>query len=108
MEIFAETVSSWRGMYFEMDGSFVWVHESIPEKERSQIDGMIYDRNESIEYVDLKGSATRECWLAVLNAILGEPASNPNLELLESKMRIHAVALGEYTTVHQFLKSCDQ
>ncbi len=43
-------------LYFEMDGSFVW---AVREGEESvgQIDGMIYDRDDAIEYLDLKGNA---------------------------------------------------
>ena len=104
MESFAEAVSSWPGMYFEMDGSFVWVPESTLGTQRSQIDGMIYDRNGFIEYVDLKGSATEVCWLEVFIAILGQPATTAPEEF-DSRLRVHTVAFGAYLSVSQFLKT---
>lgn len=103
MESFAKTVSPWPGMYFEMDGSFVWVRESNSADPRSQIDGMLYDRNDFIEYLDLKGAATGECWLAIFNAILGKTSQNFNLDELDENLRIHTVSLGEYKTVRQFI-----
>ena len=47
-------------MFAEPDGSFVWV---IPTAEyRYQLDGMIYDRDGAIEYIELKGNACRSMW----------------------------------------------
>jgi len=103
MESFAETVSRWPGMYFEMDGSFVWVRES--DDSRSQIDGMLYDRNDSIEYLDLKGIATGERWLELFNAILGKTPENHNLDELDENLRVHTVSRGEYITVRQFIEA---
>lgn len=104
MESFAETVSCWPGMYFEMDGSFVWVRESPLGSQRSQIDGMIYDRDDFIEYIDLKGCATEVCWLEIFMAILGQPAANTPEEM-DSRLRVHTVACGEYLSVVDFLKT---
>lgn len=72
-EQFADSVSNWPGMYFEMDGSFVW---SIPGEafgERAQIDGMVYDRNDRIEYLDLKGNARPQDWLTLFISLVGLP-----------------------------------
>jgi hypothetical protein len=52
-EAFAESVAPWPGMFLEGDGSFVW---SIPHQGgRFQIDGMVYDRDGAIEYLEVKG-----------------------------------------------------
>lgn len=61
LESFADHVSGWPGLYFEMDGSFVW---AIREGDETvgQIDGMIYDRDEAIEYLDVKGNAPIAAW----------------------------------------------
>lgn len=77
-EEFADSLSKWPGMYFEMDGSFVWV-PPIPERDsvnlgiasgcRQQIDGMVYDRNGRIEYLDLKGTASLQSWLEIASAL---------------------------------------
>lgn len=70
-EQFADSVANWPGMYFEMDGSFVWSISSEALGERAQIDGMVYDRDDRIEYLDLKGNARSQDWLALF-AVLGE------------------------------------
>ncbi len=72
-EQFADRVSNWPGMFFEMDGSFVW---SIPVEalgERPQIDGMVYDRDDRIEYLDLKGNARPQAWLTLFASLVGIP-----------------------------------
>lgn len=89
-EDYAEQVESWPGMYFELDGSFVWVPDASSSKsdseftapvERQQIDGMVYDRNGRIEYLDLKGQATIENWLMLVEPILnGENGCQQFLE----------------------------
>lgn len=103
MELFAETVSRWPGMYFEMDGSFVWVRES--DDSRWQIDGMLYDRNDAIEYLDLKGTATGDLWLELFNAILGKTPEGLNLDELDENLRVHIVSQGEYKTIRQFIRT---
>jgi hypothetical protein len=107
MESFAKTVSDWPGMYFEMDGSFVWVRGSNSDASRSQIDGMLYDRNESIEYFDLKGTATKDSWLELFNAILGKTSKTCNLDELDENLRVHTVSRGEYKSVRQFIQTID-
>lgn len=68
-EAFSESIQPWPGMFAEPDGSFVWV---IPtEDSRYQLDGMIYDRDGGIEYVELKGTACRSMWDSIcLNLFL--------------------------------------
>lgn len=80
-EQFAESVSNWPGMYFEMDGSFVWSIVSDPNQGRAQIDGMVYDRDDRIEYLDLKGNARPEDWLALFGVLVGSPCDDVHQQL---------------------------
>jgi hypothetical protein len=60
-ESFIEAIGKWDGLYAELDGSFVWVwHEN---NQRYQLDGMVYDRGEFIEYIELKGTCSETAWL---------------------------------------------
>jgi hypothetical protein len=43
-------------LQLELDGSFVWVGDGW------QLDGMLYDRDERLQYVDLKGSCPKSIW----------------------------------------------
>ena len=90
LESFADQVSGWPGLYFEMDGSFVWaVREGVENV--GQIDGMIYDRDEAIEYLDLKGNAPNFWWEKLLGVLL---KSDP-LQSLDV-LRIFEVSTGTY------------
>lgn len=90
LEHFADQVSGWPGLYFEMDGSFVW---AVREGDESvgQIDGMIYDRDDAIEYLDLKGNAPNIAWEKLLGVLL-EADSEQGLDVL----RIFEVSTGAY------------
>jgi hypothetical protein len=57
------------GMYFEMDGSFVWVDHTTPA--RSQLDGMVYDRDGKLQYIELKGNCSPAQWHALCQAVCG-------------------------------------
>lgn len=50
-------------LFFEPDGSLVWVGEDW------QIDGMIYDRDGILQYADLKGHAPRGTWRTLVERI---------------------------------------
>lgn len=66
-------------MFVEPDGSFVWV--SSPGELAWQLDGMLYDRDERLLYVELKGA----CPAARLDqflAILGWPQTPVMFQLL--------------------------
>ncbi|XZE46813.1 hypothetical protein SH467x_002109 [Pirellulaceae bacterium SH467] len=81
-EQFAESVSNWPGMFFEMDGSFVWSISLERNPGRAQIDGMVYDRDDRIEYLDLKGNARPEDWLALFGVLVGpQIVSDPSEQL---------------------------
>lgn len=59
-------------MFFEPDGSFVWVVDGPTG--RSQLDGMLYDRDGRLLYVELKGTCTPDELDAVLTT-LGWPSA---------------------------------
>lgn len=98
LESFADRVSKWQGLYFEMDGSFVWAVREAGALV-GQIDGMIYDREESIEYLDLKGAAPLSAWERLLK-VLTPADSSVQLEHL----RIFHVPTGVYWSWAQFVE----
>ena len=88
------------GMYFEMDGSFVWVdHRASPP---NQMDGMVYDRAGRLEYVEVKGACGIDQWLTLCQAISG--IDEPNYAAIDSRVRIHRVADGDWTTATDIAK----
>ena len=65
-------------MFIEADGSFVWVS---PQGEPAwQVDGNLYDRNERLLFVDLKGTCPAEQFDRLLTA-LGWPATRLMFQL---------------------------
>ena len=52
-------------LHLEPDGSFVWVGDGW------QLDGMLYDRDEYLQYVDLKGSCPAEIWRMLISVLGG-------------------------------------
>lgn len=59
-------------LYFEPDGSFVWVGQTSDQ--RWQLDGMLYDRGGRLHRVELKGWCPLEQWHQLLAACGIEPA----------------------------------
>ena len=53
-ETAAENLKALERMFYEPDGSFVWV--SPADQPRWQVDGSLFDRYENLYYVDLKGT----------------------------------------------------
>jgi hypothetical protein len=74
-------------MFLEPDGSFVWV--SAAKETPWQLDGVLYDRNERLLYVDLKGACTAAAFDRLLGA-LGWPETPVMFQLARE-----AVFLGE-------------
>jgi len=66
-EALAQAIGDWPGMFFEMDGSFVWT--TMDGGRRCQIDGMVYDRDGAIEYIELKGDVTPDTWRQLMHAM---------------------------------------
>ncbi|MCY2975176.1 MAG: divalent-cation tolerance protein CutA [Planctomycetota bacterium] len=85
-EAIADQLTPWPGMYFEMDGSFVWVStERDPAGvARWQLDGMIYDRAGTVQYVELKGRCDRNAWTKLVSVL------NPNEPIAPSEDYLQA------------------
>lgn len=54
----AKVLEAMPRLHFEPDGSFVWV-SGTHDVEPWQVDGNLYDRDESLVAIDLKGTCTR-------------------------------------------------
>ena len=67
-------------MYFERDGSFVWVGT---EPAAWQVDGVMYDRDGRLLYVEIKGSCPVEQFDQFLSA-LGWPATRLVFQLTQA------------------------
>jgi len=83
-----ERISHWPRMLVEPDGSFVWVSSS-GEEMPWQVDGNLYDREERLLVVDLKGECPRAPFDQLLTA-LGWPQTPLLFQLTRE-----AVFLGE-------------
>lgn len=105
-----EAMQGLSGMYFEMDGSFVWVdHACSPAK---QMDAMVYDRDGRLAYVEVKGDCSQYQWLLLCRAMCMMPVEPSELPLetsedastwaaLDNALRIHEVRLGNWVTASQ-------
>lgn len=60
----AESLTQLPRLYFEPDGSLVWVGPDW------QIDGMLYDRDGVLQYADLKGHASHDRWRELSRRII--------------------------------------
>lgn len=58
-EAAAERLQQLERCYLEPDGSFTWV---IDAGQRQQVDGMLYDAEGRLQYVDLKGTCGCPAW----------------------------------------------
>lgn len=56
-------------LHLELDGSFVWVGDGW------QIDGMVYDRDERLQYVDLKGNCPKSVWETLTSVLVKDLAT---------------------------------
>ena len=105
-----EAMQGLPGMYFEMDGSFVWVdHACSPAK---QMDAMVYDRDGRLAYVEVKGDCSQYQWLLLCRAMCMMPLETSELKVernedepsratLDNALRIHEVRLGNWVTASQ-------
>ncbi|XZE52499.1 hypothetical protein SH139x_004195 [Planctomycetaceae bacterium SH139] len=75
-ETLAERLSALPKMYFEMDGSWVWTGQQ--QGHRWQLDGMLYDANGKVQYIDLKGSCPLQQWkLLLMSCNYRRPENRP-------------------------------
>jgi hypothetical protein len=89
-----EALSKLERLYFEPDGSFVWV--SGKGEPKWQVDGNLFDRDGRLLFVDLKGSCPDDRFDLLLSAI-GWPGTPVMIQLLreavfldEAEFRRHA------------------
>ena len=68
------------GLFIELDGSFVWVGRT--DGFTWQLDGILYDRNEEIVYVELKGECP-ECAFEELCRTLGLSPGQTMVQLMQ-------------------------
>lgn len=116
-EALAERLGEMPGMYFEMDGSFVWVdHETVPP---GQMDGMVYDLNGRLEYVEIKGACRARQWAVLCYAVCGLDrrlnekgsdfdSSKFDLGEMDRVARVHRVSDGNWTTIAEVASQLTQ
>jgi len=113
-EALAERLGKMPGMYFEMDGSFVWVdHDTVPP---GQMDGMVYDLNGRLEYVEIKGACNARQWGVLCSAVCGFEQFAKGAELdcsefdyseTDRMARVHRVDEGSWTTLSEVASLLD-
>ncbi len=61
----------WPNLYFEWDGSFVWVSpQRLADGSPAwQVDGMLYDHAGALQYVELKGHCPMDAWRELISAM---------------------------------------
>jgi len=87
-------------MYFEPDGSFVWVASDGGEAGsagRRQLDGMLYDRDGRVRHLELKGSCTGEEFDRIMGE-LGLPASAIAFQLTREALFLDDATFRRYAS----------
>ena len=67
-------------MHYEPDGSLLWSGANW------QIGGIIYDRQEVVQYVELQGTAPAERWQSLVRAIAGPTGQVSVLRLQDQSL----------------------
>lgn len=67
----AERLEQFERMFFEPDGSFVWVGDSPGQPTPWQLDGVLYDHGGRIAHIELKGTAPPAALHRLLEALGG-------------------------------------
>lgn len=83
-------------LYFEPDGSFVWVSSDAADP--WQLDGMLYDRDGRVRHVELKGSCPSEAFERFA-AVLGRPVSELAFQLTREAVFLDDAAFRSYASV---------
>ncbi|HUY87889.1 MAG TPA: hypothetical protein VMV10_04055 [Pirellulales bacterium] len=89
----SEALLALERMFLEPDGSFVWV--SASQERPWQLDGVLYDRNERLLYVDLKGACTLGEFNRLL-AALGWPATSVMFQLAREAVFLEEAEFRRY------------
>ncbi|MEM9585641.1 MAG: hypothetical protein AAGA03_00045 [Planctomycetota bacterium] len=89
-EVACRQLQSLPGMFLELDGSFVWRpgigaqsaggHPATP-----QLDGMLYDAADQIQYVDLKGQCQQTHFRQICQCLALPPDSTADILVLPSR-----------------------
>ena len=91
----AERLSTLPRMFFEPDGSFVWVSSAQP---RWQLDGQLQDRGPALDYVELKGTCAAAEWEKFLTT-LGWPGKKLLFQLVRAGIFLDEPALRQLLLV---------
>ncbi len=71
-------------MYFEPDGSFVWVGDT-DDRSPWQVDGVVYDRNGSLHSVEMRGHCPEQTFDTLLTAF-GWPGTDLIFQLADEAL----------------------
>jgi hypothetical protein len=82
-------------MFIEPDGSFVWV--AAESELRWQVDGVLYDRDERLLYVDLKGSCPAAAFDQLLTS-LGWPETEVMVQLTRAAVFLDEATFREFAS----------
>ncbi len=82
-------------VFVELDGSFVWRASKgvLHDAEASQLDGMLYDRADRMEYVEIKGRCDKQTWIDFVTTLVGEG---------DSAMRVQDISSGQWFSFEAF------
>lgn len=86
-----ERLSRFPNVHFEPDGSFVWgATEQGPYFGRLwQLDCMLYDRENRIQYVELKGNCDRTTWEMLIEVLAGVECNPLVVQWIEQGVWVH-------------------
>lgn len=97
-EAASESLSALERMFLEPDGSFVWV--SAGKDRPWQLDGVLYDRNERLLYVDLRGACTPGDFDRLL-AALGWPGTPVMFQLAREAVFLDEAEFRRYARLER-------
>jgi hypothetical protein len=75
-----QRVTALQRLHYEPDGSLLW------SCEHWQIGGLIYDREEIVQYVELQGTAPADRWQVLIRAIAGSAGQVSVLRLQDQSL----------------------
>lgn len=91
-EAVAAALEQFPRLYFEPDGSFVWAGEGW------QIDGSLYDRDGTVQYLEIKGNGPAEA-VGRLLATLQRPLDDLTVQLVREGISLPAPAFVDRLTL---------
>lgn len=95
-EMASEALAKLERMFLEPDGAFVWV--SAANEPSWQLDGVLYDRDERLLYVDLKGACTAAAFDRLLDA-LGWPQTSMMFQLAREAVFLDEAEFRRYARI---------